>query len=64
MSYIGRIETKEDALILAHACESGEISLVTCRVTDPTLIQSGTIFIYNQTANIKRWTDGLSWSPV
>ncbi|RYP67384.1 hypothetical protein DL771_007275 [Monosporascus sp. 5C6A] len=56
-----------DALILFEACLNGQLSHVPRRPHDrerPSLIKSGHVFIYEEhSSGIKRWTDGVSWSP-
>jgi hypothetical protein len=56
-----------DALILFEACLHGRLNHVPRRPHDrerQELITSGNIFIYEEHASgIKRWTDGVSWSP-
>lgn len=66
-TYYGFVGSTYDALILFEACISGQIKHVSRRPQDrerETIIQSGRIFIYEETTSgIKRWTDGISWSP-
>ncbi|KAG6006057.1 hypothetical protein E4U21_007417 [Claviceps maximensis] len=66
-TFEGHIASTLDALILFEACLSGELNHVPRRPHDrerQDLIQSGFIFIYEEHASgIKRWTDGVSWSP-
>ncbi|KAK6065236.1 camp independent regulatory protein [Seiridium cupressi] len=56
-----------DALYLLEWCLRGLGSYVPRRPRDherEVLIASGNIFVYKETADgIKRWTDGVSWSP-
>ncbi|KAH8193555.1 hypothetical protein TruAng_012279 [Truncatella angustata] len=56
-----------DALYLIEWCIRGNGKHVTRRPHDrerASLIASGNIFIYQEQANgIKRWTDGILWSP-
>jgi hypothetical protein len=66
-TYYGFIGSTLDALILFEACISGQIKHVSRRPHDRErehVIQSGRVFIYEEnTSGIKRWTDGISWSP-
>lgn len=66
-SYYGFVECNIDALILIEACLQGKINHVARRPYEHErrgLIRSGQIFIYEEHAcGIRRWTDGLSWSP-
>lgn len=66
-TFRGYVRTTKDALILFEACLSGHIHHVPRRPHDrerTQLIDSGNIFIYEEQASgIKRWTDGVTWSP-
>ncbi|GJN68258.1 Gti1/Pac2 family protein [Purpureocillium lilacinum] len=63
----GHIASTLDALLLFEAALSGRINHVPRRPHDrerQELIKSGSVFIYEEHASgIKRWTDGVSWSP-
>ncbi len=63
----GHIETTKDALIIFEACFSGALAHVFRRPHDRErnqLIVSGNVFVYEEaTSGIKRWTDGIPWSP-
>ncbi|KAK2594452.1 Global transcription regulator sge1 [Conoideocrella luteorostrata] len=56
-----------DALIMFEACLRGQITHAARRPHDrerQDAIKSGNVFIYEEHASgIKRWTDGVSWSP-
>lgn len=66
-TYYGFIGSTYDALILFEACLSGRIAHVARRPHDrerESVIKSGRVFIYEEhSSGIKRWTDGISWSP-
>ncbi|KAK9461563.1 Gti1/Pac2 family-domain-containing protein, partial [Lipomyces oligophaga] len=66
-TYTGYVSTTHDALILFQACMQGLLHSVSRRPHDRErvdLIRSGNIFIFNEgTSGIKRWTDGIAWSP-
>lgn len=66
-TFRGHISSTMDALILFEACLHGRLNHVPRRPHDrerQELITSGNIFIYEEHASgIKRWTDGVSWSP-
>ena len=64
----GRLETTRDALLLFEGCFTGVLEY--CRQRLPqgpkreSLIASGNVFVYGEESSaIKRWTDGISWSP-
>lgn len=66
-TFQGFINTTSDALVLFEACLVGDLNHVPRRPHDrerPDIIKSGNVFIYEEHASgIKRWTDGISWSP-
>ena len=66
-TYQGLVGNTYDALMLFEACLSGRLNHVPRRPHDRErtgLICSGNIFIYEEhSSGIKRWTDGISWSP-
>ncbi|KAL6719646.1 Global transcription regulator sge1 [Lecanora helva] len=63
----GHIETTKDALIIFEACFAGRLAHCFRRPHDRErnqLIVSGNVFVYEEaTSGIKRWTDGIPWSP-
>lgn len=63
----GHIETTKDALIIFEACFTGTLAHCFRRPHDRErnqLIVSGNVFVYEEaTSGIKRWTDGIPWSP-
>ncbi|KAG8906073.1 hypothetical protein FRB99_007661 [Tulasnella sp. 403] len=66
-TYIGYCETVGDAVVLLEAAKRGLVKLVKRRIPADQrgkLIKSGRVFIFKEdSANIKRWTDGRTWSP-
>ncbi|KAH6603415.1 gti1 pac2 family [Trichoderma cornu-damae] len=66
-TYRGYISNTIDSLILFESCLHGRLNHVPRRPHDrerQELITSGNVFIYEEHASgIKRWTDGVSWSP-
>ncbi|EJD51190.1 hypothetical protein AURDEDRAFT_121079 [Auricularia subglabra TFB-10046 SS5] len=63
----GFIRSTYDALLVFEAALSGRIPRVTRRFTDNEKrndIRSGYCFVFGEEeAEIKRWTDGITWSP-
>ena len=63
----GHIETTRDALLVFEACLNGTMAHCFRRPHDRernSLIVSGNVFVYEEgTSGIKRWTDGIPWSP-
>ncbi|KAK6850532.1 Gti1/Pac2 family-domain-containing protein [Apiospora arundinis] len=66
-TFVGYISSTVDALVLFEACLTGHTSHVPRLPHDlerANLIRSGNVFIYEENSSgIKRWTDGVSWSP-
>lgn len=66
-TFVGFIQTTTDALLLFQATISGVLTPVSRRPHDrerADLIKSGHVFVFNeQDSGIKRWTDGIAWSP-
>ncbi|KAI8710405.1 hypothetical protein NCS52_01577100 [Fusarium sp. LHS14.1] len=65
-TFNGYIDTTYDALVVFEACLSGRLSLALRRPRDyerRELIQSGNVFIFKEGSGLKRWTDGVNWSP-
>ncbi|KAJ7650869.1 Gti1/Pac2 family-domain-containing protein [Roridomyces roridus] len=65
--FYGSVETTMNALRLIHAARQGVIPRITRRLNDSerrTMIKSGAVFVFSvEESGIKRWTDGLLWSP-
>ncbi|KAI8889740.1 hypothetical protein K501DRAFT_282097 [Backusella circina FSU 941] len=65
-TYYGYIETTQDVLLVFEACRRGILPKVCRRLQDKErkLIRSGSVFVFDEReSGIKRWTDGLIWSP-
>ncbi|KAJ3099289.1 hypothetical protein HDU97_003307 [Phlyctochytrium planicorne] len=68
-TFFGYLDTPQDALILMEAARLNGLGLlpkVKSRLSsaERSAIRSGSIFVFDQEeASIKRWTDGLNWSP-
>jgi hypothetical protein len=66
-NFIGYVETTTDALRLVMAAHQGIIPRITRRLNDSerrSMIRSGAVFVFCvEESGIKRWTEGLSWSP-
>lgn len=66
-TYAGYVANTHDALLLFQATITGRLPAVTRRPHDrerADLVRSGSVFIFNEhTSGIKRWTDGIAWSP-
>ncbi|KAG5724314.1 hypothetical protein E4T56_gene16065 [Termitomyces sp. T112] len=65
--FTGYVETTLHALRLIHAARQGVIPRITRRLNDAerrTMIKPGAVFVFSvEESGIKRWTDGLLWSP-
>ena len=63
----GHVETTKDALLIFEGCFNGTLAHCFRRPHDrerAQLIVSGNVFVYEEaTSGIKRWTDGIPWSP-
>lgn len=66
-TFEGFVASTLDALLLFEACLSGQLNHVPRRPHDRErrdLIKSSNVFIYEENVSgIKRWTDGVIWSP-
>ncbi|KAG6853724.1 hypothetical protein C0991_001962 [Blastosporella zonata] len=65
--FTGYVETTLHALRLIHAARQGVIPRITRRLNDSerrSMIKAGAVFVFSvEESGIKRWTDGLLWSP-
>ncbi|KAJ7850721.1 Gti1/Pac2 family-domain-containing protein [Mycena leptocephala] len=65
--FYGAVETTLHALRIIQAARQNVIPRITRRLNDAerrTMIKSGAIFVFSlEESGIKRWTDGLLWSP-
>ncbi|KAF9551808.1 hypothetical protein EC957_004131 [Mortierella hygrophila] len=65
-TFHGYIETTQDTLLIFEACRRGFLPRICRRLQEKErrLVQSGTVFVFDEReSGIKRWTDGLVWSP-
>lgn len=66
-TFKGYIEDENDALLILQATLDGKLQQIPRRpyeIERPYLIVSGSIFVFvEEVSGIKRWTDGISWSP-
>lgn len=66
-SFEGYVESTGDALRLIQAARNGLIPRIVRRLNEMERrehIKSGAIFVFNvEESSIKRWTEGLQWSP-
>ena len=66
-TYNGFVSSTMDAILLFEAALAGSLSHISRRPHDrerASLIKSGHVFVYEESSSgIKRWTDGVSWSP-
>ncbi|OAD03888.1 hypothetical protein MUCCIDRAFT_141801 [Mucor lusitanicus CBS 277.49] len=65
-TFFGYIETTKDALLIFEGCRRGLIPRVSRRLQEKErrMIRSGSVFVFDESeSGIKRWTDGLVWSP-
>ncbi|KAL9558534.1 hypothetical protein MBANPS3_000870 [Mucor bainieri] len=65
-TFFGYIETTQDALLIFEGCRRGLIPRVSRRLQEKErrMIRSGSVFVFDESeSGIKRWTDGLVWSP-
>ncbi|KAK4050448.1 Global transcription regulator sge1 [Microbotryomycetes sp. JL201] len=66
-AFQGFVETTLDALLIFEGCRRGILPKITRRLQEPekrALVDSGSVFVFDEEeTGIKRWTDGLIWSP-
>ncbi|KAG0311820.1 hypothetical protein BGZ99_009885, partial [Dissophora globulifera] len=65
-TFHGYIETTQDTLLIFEACRRGLLPRICRRLQEKErrIVQSGTVFVFDEReSGIKRWTDGLVWSP-
>ena len=65
-TFNGYINTLEEAVMLAQACDLYIVPCVKNRLTERERrqITCGSIFVFcEEESGIKRWTDGKAWSP-
>lgn len=66
-TFEGLVAPTFDSLLLFEACLSGQLDHVPRRPQErerQALIKSSCVFIYEEhVSGIKRWTDGIFWSP-
>ncbi|KAF9153093.1 hypothetical protein DFQ26_000673 [Actinomortierella ambigua] len=65
-TFHGFIETTQDTLLIFEACHRGLLPRICRRLQEKErrIVQSGTVFVFDEReSGIKRWTDGLVWSP-
>ncbi|KAJ9568947.1 uncharacterized protein HLK63_L06369 [Nakaseomyces glabratus] len=66
-TFKGYIEDESDVLLILQATLDGKLQQIPRRpyeIERPYLIVSGNIFVFvEEISGIKRWTDGISWSP-
>ncbi|CAO1621403.1 unnamed protein product [Parajaminaea phylloscopi] len=65
-TFTGYVSTTHDALIIFECVRRGIMPKIPRRLRDDErqLIRSGSVFVFDEKqSGIKRWTDGLLWSP-
>src|SRR5215469_10208557 len=65
-TFHGYIETTQDTLLTFEACRRGLLPRICRRLQEKErkIVRSGTVFVFDEReSGIKRWTDGLVWSP-
>lgn len=66
-TYVGFVTNTSDAALLFEACIQGHLPRLYCRLPRSKGgmdVRSGHIFVFEeQESGIKRWTDGIYWSP-
>ncbi|ORZ01412.1 Gti1/Pac2 family-domain-containing protein [Syncephalastrum racemosum] len=65
-TFHGYIETTQDSLLVFEACRRCLLPRASRRLQEKErqLVRSGSVFVFDEKeSGIKRWTDGLVWSP-
>lgn len=66
-AFVGVVDSTVQALRLVNAAHQGAIPRIVRRLNDAErkeMVFSGAVFIFSvEESGIKRWTDGLLWSP-
>ncbi|GAA5860225.1 hypothetical protein JCM8547_003435 [Rhodosporidiobolus lusitaniae] len=66
-AFRGFVETTLDALLVFEGCKRNLLPKISRRLQEfekRALVLSGAVFVFDEDeTGIKRWTDGLSWSP-
>ncbi|KAI8381116.1 Gti1/Pac2 family-domain-containing protein [Radiomyces spectabilis] len=65
-TFHGYIETTQDCLLVFEACRRCLLPKISRRLQEKErkLVRSGSVFVFDEKeSGIKRWTDGLVWSP-
>ncbi|KAL7319160.1 Global transcription regulator sge1 [Mucor circinelloides] len=65
-TFHGYIETTQDSLLVFEACRRNILPKVSRRLQERErrMVRSGSVFVFDEKdSGIKRWTDGLVWSP-
>jgi hypothetical protein len=65
-TFRGYIESTQDTLLIFEACRRGILPRICRRLQEKErkIVQSGSVFVFDEReSGIKRWTDGLVWSP-
>ncbi|KAK4052921.1 Global transcription regulator sge1 [Microbotryomycetes sp. JL221] len=67
LAFRGFVETTLDALLIFEGCRRSILPKITRRLQESekkALVNSGSVFVFDEEeTGIKRWTDGLIWSP-
>ncbi|CAO3629229.1 unnamed protein product [Mucor fragilis] len=65
-TFHGYVETTQDSLLVFEACRRNILPKVSRRLQERErkMVRSGSVFVFDEKdSGIKRWTDGLVWSP-
>lgn len=67
LTVTGYLALTKDATSVVQACLAGYLLLIPCRLNSQertSVVKSCSIFVYEEEmSGIKRWADGLTWSP-